>query len=135
MATDSTTYSTSSSTEDSSHSFSIHHGDSLGALLVSQPLTGENYNSWSQSMFMALSAKNKVGFIDGTTSKPTDLTDPLHSSWIRCNNMVISWILSTLSKEIAKCFICKLGQRDLGGIGRRDLMDLESSSCRNQFLL
>ena len=65
----------SASIEDFSHPFYLHHGDSPGALLVSQALTGDNYNSWSRSMFMALSAKNKVGFIEGTSSKPTDPKD------------------------------------------------------------
>lgn len=40
--------------------------DNLGPLLVSSPLTGDNYTSWSRAMMRALSAKNKFGFIDGT---------------------------------------------------------------------
>jgi len=43
-----------------SDSLFLHHGDSPNSILVSQPLTGENFNSWSRSMLMALSAKNKL---------------------------------------------------------------------------
>jgi hypothetical protein len=46
--------------------FYLHRGDSLGTLLVSQPLVGNNYHTWKRSMSMALSAKNKLGFIDGS---------------------------------------------------------------------
>jgi hypothetical protein len=53
-----------------SSSFCLHHGDSLGTLLISQPLVGNNYHTWKGSMSMALSTKNKLGFIDGTLEKP-----------------------------------------------------------------
>jgi hypothetical protein len=48
----------------------LHNGDNLGIILVPQPLTGENYSTWSYSMLVALSAKNKLCFIDGSLSNP-----------------------------------------------------------------
>lgn len=50
--------------EDGSSPYLIHHSDNPGLVLVSQPLTGDNYASWSRAMVIALSVKNKVGFID-----------------------------------------------------------------------
>ena len=52
-------------------------------------------------MIIGLSVKNKIGFIDGSIPRPdgTDLT--LLSSWIRNNNIVITWILNSVSKEIS----------------------------------
>lgn len=51
-------------------------------------------------MTIALSIKNKLGFIDGSITK-LEGTDPdLLNSWIRNNKMVISWILNSVSKEI-----------------------------------
>ncbi|KAL5582411.1 hypothetical protein UlMin_014853 [Ulmus minor] len=49
---------------------------------------------------MALNAKNKLTFVDGSLSWPT-ATDLLAGPWSRCNSMVISWILNSVSKEIA----------------------------------
>lgn len=46
----------------------------------------------------ALSLKSKLGFMDGSISKP-DNNDDLISNWILNNNMVISWILNSVSKE------------------------------------
>jgi len=65
--------------------FYLHHGDSPGTLLVSQPLVGNNYHTWKRSMTMALSAKNKLGFIDGTVAKPA-MDAPKYSAWNRCDN-------------------------------------------------
>jgi hypothetical protein len=50
----------------------LHHGYSLSSIFVSQPLIGVNYNSWSRSMLMALSAKSKIFLIDGSLPKPSD---------------------------------------------------------------
>ncbi len=44
---------------DPNHQLFIHHGDHPRVLLVSQPLTETNYHTWSRSMVMTLSAKNK----------------------------------------------------------------------------
>ena len=49
-------------------------------------------------MTIALSVKNKLGFIDGTISRPVDVD--LLGPWVRNNNIVISWILNSVSKEI-----------------------------------
>ena len=51
---------------DSPNPFFLHHGDNTGAMIVSKPLNGDNYNSWKKPMIMALSAKNKLSFVNGT---------------------------------------------------------------------
>ena len=48
---------------------------------------------------MALNAKNKMGFVDGSLSQP-QVDDHSAPIWSRCNNMVISWLLNVVSKEI-----------------------------------
>jgi hypothetical protein len=82
----------------------LHHGDSLGTHLVSQPLVGNNYHTWKRSMSMALSAKNKLGFIDGSLVKLAEDTSE-YFVWDRCNNMVLSWILNSMSQEISSSLI------------------------------
>ncbi|KAJ4717700.1 Retrovirus-related Pol polyprotein from transposon TNT 1-94 [Melia azedarach] len=93
-----------SAIEDCSSPYFLHYSDNPGLVLVSQPLTGDNYTSWSRSMVIALSVKNKLGFVDGSITRPTG-TDPLLNSWIRNNNIVISWILNSVSKEISASVI------------------------------
>ena len=85
---------------DSSNPFFLHHGDSPRATIVSKPLNGENYNSWKRAMMMALSAKNKLSFVHGTLPKPSNLYDSQSLAWTLCNNMVLSWLLNSVSTEI-----------------------------------
>jgi hypothetical protein len=87
-----------------SNPYYLHHGDSPGTLLVSQPLVGSNYHTWKRSMVMALSAKNKLGFIDDSLVKP-NVESPEYFAWNRCNNMVLSWILNSVSQEISASII------------------------------
>jgi hypothetical protein len=82
----------------------LHHGDNPGSILVTQLLTGDNYYTWSRLMFMALTAKNKLQFINAALPKPHS-SDPDFFAWTRCNNMVLSWIINSVSKEIAASVI------------------------------
>lgn len=88
-------------TEDAISPFFFHLGKNPNVVLVTHPLTSENYNSWSRSMTMALLAKNRLGFINGTLLKPSNPTHLMLAPWMRCNNMVNSWILNSVSSKIA----------------------------------
>ncbi|KAI5322072.1 hypothetical protein L3X38_031144 [Prunus dulcis] len=89
-----------------SNPFFIHHSDHPGMVLVSKPLNGDNYGTWCRSMRISLSAKNKLGFVDGTVKKPSKKTDPDEFSlWQRCNDMILSWILNSLDQDIADSVI------------------------------
>ena len=70
---------TSSVMEDTSSPLYLHNGDHPGLVLVTHSLTGSNYNTWSHSMVMALTTKNKLGFVDGSISWP-EQNDLLHSA-------------------------------------------------------
>ena len=52
-------------------------------------LDANNYDSWSRSMLTALSAKNKVEFVDGSAPQPSS-SNPLFSAWRRAT---IWWFL------------------------------------------
>ena len=91
---------------DALNPFFIHHSDHPGMVLVSKPLNGDNYATWSRSMRISLSAKNKLGFVDGSVKVPSAKTNPdEYSLWQRCNDMIISWILNSLKPVIADSII------------------------------
>ncbi|XP_075499799.1 uncharacterized protein LOC142538342 [Primulina tabacum] len=78
----------------------LHLSDTPGVSLVQDPLiANENYGVWSRAMLLALRAKNKLGFITGSYRKPAENHPTLHQ-WDRCNAIVLSWIMSSVSKEI-----------------------------------
>ncbi len=68
----------------------LNNGDHPGIRIVPDPLTGDNYQSWRAFMTRALSAKNKLGFVNGLILQPSDEVDPLFSDWQRCNDLVLS---------------------------------------------
>ncbi|KAL5582148.1 hypothetical protein UlMin_014590 [Ulmus minor] len=65
-----------SAIEEPSNPYYLHHSDSPGQIL------------------------NKLGFVDGSIAEPPSTDANMFNSWIRNNNMVISWILNSVSKEI-----------------------------------
>ncbi|KAJ9541640.1 hypothetical protein OSB04_028146 [Centaurea solstitialis] len=87
--------------DDRMHPYYLHHSDSPGMALVSQPLDGDNYASWSQAVIIALNVNNKTRFIDNTLMKPDESDSILLKLWQRNNDIVVSWMLSCMSKEIS----------------------------------
>ncbi|KAA8531041.1 hypothetical protein F0562_005750 [Nyssa sinensis] len=104
---------TSQSFDDPGHYLYLSTSDHPGVTLVSQPLTETTYNTWHQSMLIALSTKNKLGFIDGTISKPSDSSAAELLQWTCCNNMVKAWLLNSISKEISASVIYCNTARDI----------------------
>nr|XP_023887900.1 uncharacterized protein LOC112000030 [Quercus suber] len=88
--------------EDISNPLFLHNAESPRAMLVPEPLIGENYHAWVRSMRKALVAKNKFGFVNGsiTLSSPLIKTPAAVDAWIRCDNMVGSWLMKAVSPQI-----------------------------------
>ncbi|XP_075080416.1 uncharacterized protein LOC142165925 [Nicotiana tabacum] len=78
----------------------LHPSDNSGAMLVSTAYDRIGYRSWRKSVLRGLSVKNKLGFINGECRQPNP-SSPQFRQWERCDNIVTSWILNSLSKEIA----------------------------------
>ncbi|KAJ0493280.1 putative RNA-directed DNA polymerase [Helianthus annuus] len=85
---------------DASDPLYLHASDSSGLTVVNIKLKGtENYVVWSNAMKLALMAKNKLGFIDGSCKRSTT-DEVLASQWDRCNSIVLTWILNSVSDEL-----------------------------------
>nr|XP_009763491.1 PREDICTED: uncharacterized protein LOC104215405 [Nicotiana sylvestris]XP_016439397.1 PREDICTED: uncharacterized protein LOC107765287 [Nicotiana tabacum] len=56
---------------------------------------------WRSTVLVVLSIRNKTDFITGTTGVPPN-GSPLARQWQRCNDLVISWLINSLSKDIAR---------------------------------
>ena len=82
-------------------------------VLVSQPLIGpENYLSWSRAMFLSLSGRKKFGFLDGSIPTPNH-SHPLYNAWQRANTTILSWMVNSLSKDLATSVMYIHTARDL----------------------
>lgn len=80
--------------------------------LVTSHSTGQNYLSWSRSIKIALGAKLKLGFIDGSCGKPIG-NSAKFEQWVQGDCMVRSWLLNLTSKEIVEAFIYTMSAKDL----------------------
>ncbi|XP_076923089.1 uncharacterized protein LOC143585111 [Bidens hawaiensis] len=78
----------------------LHASDTGVLTILSIKLTGtENYIVWANAMELALNVINKFGFVDKTCLKSTTNV-VLARQWDRCNSVVISWILNSISEDL-----------------------------------
>lgn len=83
----------------------LHHTDHPGLVLVSDRLTtASEFHSWRRSVRMALNVRNKLGFVDGTIPRPSlDHCD--YGVWSRCNDIIATWLLNSVSKKIGQSLL------------------------------
>ncbi|GKD11491.1 ribonuclease H-like domain-containing protein, partial [Tanacetum coccineum] len=87
---------------DASNPLHLHANDSNRTPLISVKLTSvDNYRVWASAMKLAIQTKNKIGFIIGSCVKSDYAASNLLSNqWDRCNIVVLSWILGSLSQVV-----------------------------------
>lgn len=73
--------------------------DFSGTIVVTKAFNGSGYGSWRRGMLLGLSYKNKLEMINGSILKPRS-TSSLLEPWIRCNDMLVAWILNSLATKI-----------------------------------
>lgn len=83
------------------------------AQLVSFKFNGEGFTSWKRTMLLTLSAKNKIGFVNGVFKPPVDETSDEFQAWSRCNDLVCSWLMFNLDESIAGTVMFKRSARDI----------------------
>ena len=92
---------TTAANGDSVNPFYLSSSDNNTVQLVSQKLIGgRNYFPWARSMIIALTSRHKTGFVDGTIAEPSP-DSPQFILWTRCNMTVLSWIINSVSPNIA----------------------------------
>lgn len=72
--------------------------DNAGNTITHVQLRGENYEEWSRSIRLALRARRKFGFVDGTHMKPTEAEKM--DDWLTVQSMIVSWIMHTIEPSL-----------------------------------
>ncbi|CAO2841728.1 unnamed protein product [Amaranthus hypochondriacus] len=70
-----------------------------GALITHVQLRGDNYLAWSRAMTLALKARRKFVFVDGTITKPTEKKKLLDLDTV--NTMIVSWMLRSMDPKVS----------------------------------
>jgi hypothetical protein len=88
----------------SQNPFYIHPSENPAIPLVNPVLDGKNYHPWARSMKKAIITKNKLRFLDGSSPMPPE-HDATYEAWVRCNNLVLSWIQNSVAPSIAQSIV------------------------------
>ncbi|PKI42648.1 hypothetical protein CRG98_036930 [Punica granatum] len=79
--------------------YQLGSSDSTGAQIIGCVLNGDNYLTWSRVMLIALRARNKLPFIDGSLEKPEE-SNPLRERWERCNSTILAWMFNAMDGSL-----------------------------------
>jgi hypothetical protein len=92
------------SSPDTESVYFVHPSENPNSLPITPKLTGSNYIAWSRTVERSLGTKNKLGFINGSIPMP-DEDDLNHAAWERCNHLVQSWLINSVSESIAPTIV------------------------------
>ncbi|GKB61157.1 putative LTR copia-type gag-polypeptide [Tanacetum coccineum] len=87
---------------DAGNPLHVQNSDNSNYAFIPSKLLGtENYKIWSGAMKLALQARNKYGFVDGTCLKESYATNEVLSAQRdRCNAMILTWIINIVSQDV-----------------------------------
>ncbi|XP_009623169.1 uncharacterized protein [Nicotiana tomentosiformis] len=94
------------------HPLYVHPSDLLGSSLVTEPFDGSCYGSWRRSILVALSVRNKMEFIHGTSERPPEGSTLLRQ-WQICNDLVVAWLANSVTKEIHRTVVYSEFAKDI----------------------
>ncbi|XP_043815342.1 uncharacterized protein LOC122724446 [Manihot esculenta] len=86
--------------EDASSPFFLHHFENHNSIVITPELVPNNFPSWRRSFQLTVPIRNKQGYLDSTVPKPSPV-DPLYLRSTRCNNLIVAWLLRSISPSIA----------------------------------
>ena len=80
-------------------SYALTSNDNLGNIITQVQLKGENYDEWARVVRIALRAKKKYGFVDGSI-KQSDNDSPELEDWWTINSVLVSWVFNTIEPTL-----------------------------------
>ena len=79
--------------------YALTSNDNPGNIITQVQLKGENYDEWARAVRIALRAKKKYGFVDGSI-KQSDNDSPELEDWWTINSMLVSWVFNTIEPTL-----------------------------------
>ena len=124
-----TKYGMATGKEDSEAAVPNNHGGSDGISLpiTGHKLNGNNYLQWSQSVKMYICRKGKDEYLTGEViSPPTG--DPKFKKWKTENNIVMSWLVNSMTNEIGENFLLYNTTHDIWDAAKEFYSSKENTS-------
>ncbi|RVW20455.1 Retrovirus-related Pol polyprotein from transposon RE1 [Vitis vinifera] len=119
----------SSSTSDIiiSSSSSSHQMETSHLPITAHKLNGQNYLQWSQSILMFIRGKEKDDYITGASAAP-ETTASTYKKWIAENNMVMSWLVNSMTADIDENFLSFDTAKEIWDTAKETFSDKENTS-------
>ncbi|RVX01288.1 Retrovirus-related Pol polyprotein from transposon TNT 1-94 [Vitis vinifera] len=119
----------SSSTSDIiiSSSSSSHQMETSHLPITAHKLNGKNYLQWSQSILMFIRGKEKDDYITGASAAP-ETTTSTYKKWIAENNMVMSWLVNSMTADIGENFLSFDTAKEIWDTAKETFSDKENTS-------
>ncbi|XP_034678880.1 uncharacterized protein LOC117909087 [Vitis riparia] len=119
----------SSSTSDIiiSLSSSSHQMETSHIPITAHKLNGQNYLQWSQSILMFIRGNEKDDYITGA-SAALETTTSTYKKWIVENNMVMSWLVNSMTTDIDENFLSFDTAKEIWDIAKETFSDKENTS-------
>ena len=92
----------SSQTSVHPHPASIHENNTIP--ITGHKLTGYNFNQWSHSVMIFVCGKGKEEYLIRIAVQPEE-NSPNYHTWKVENNMVMSWLLNSMTNETEENFM------------------------------
>ncbi|XP_039020537.1 uncharacterized protein LOC120152380 [Hibiscus syriacus] len=83
---------------------SNNSGDSNLMPITGHKLNGNNYLQWSHSVMMFICGRGNGDYLKGVATKPSQ-DDEKFKIWNSENNMVMSWLINSMTNEIGENFL------------------------------
>lgn len=80
------------------------HPTDTSLKFVSNVFSGTGFKAWKRAITIALSGKNKLGFVTGSVKRAIHNQD-LARAWDRVNDVIIGWLLNAVDEKISKTII------------------------------
>ncbi|KAI6687478.1 hypothetical protein NL676_024306 [Syzygium grande] len=92
--------------------YRLESSNGPGNVLIACNLNGDNYLTWSRGILIALRAKCKLPFIDGSLQKPEE-DDPMRERWEICNSTILAWLFNTMEKDLQSTVAYAMDAKEL----------------------
>ncbi|RVW50981.1 hypothetical protein CK203_071298 [Vitis vinifera] len=95
--------------------------------ITAHKLNGQNYLQWSQSILMFIRGKEKDDYIIGASAAP-ETTASTYKKWITENNMVMSWLVNSMTADIGENFLSFDNAKEIWDNAKETFSDKENTS-------
>lgn len=79
--------------------YDLTSSDNPGSIISQPLLRGSNYDEWATNLRLALVARKKFGFVDGSIQQPRQDSPDLEDWWTN-NALVVSWMKLTIDANV-----------------------------------